>query len=109
MVGTGSHIAKQLGREVALECSRVAALIGTEDSTPQTSYTCTMCPLRAFTRGPRSLLKHMMTDHCEHKHFVCSGTKQVKVLMAVYDYDMLTSRQPFNLLKRSASTMRDMI
>ena len=45
---------------------------------------CPMCPFRSFTRL-RLLRTHVSKHHTEKTQYVCSGTKQVKVVLSLYD------------------------
>ena len=68
---------------------------------------CPMCPFRAFQRKDR-LLEHLNHKHCEGRQYVCSGTKQVKVIAALYDDDRLSGDQlRSQYLARSAALLRE--
>ena len=64
---------------------------------------CPLCPFRRFLRGDR-LLRHVELHHVARCQFVCSGTKQMRVVAALYDNDVLTGRElRSRYLERSAS------
>ena len=53
--------------------------------------------------------EHLQRHHSGLPNFVCSGTKQFKIVMAIYDADRIAGRCPMELLARSASLMRESI
>ena len=66
---------------------------------------CRVCPFRSFL-DPADLKEHYERDHTAELSYVASGTKQLKVVMALYDNDQIRRRQPKRLLERSADLIR---
>ena len=65
---------------------------------------CPLCPFRSFSRRDR-LMAHIKTYHVPERQFVCSGTKQLKVVCALFDQDQLSRDSGSEYLKRSAEIM----
>ena len=70
---------------------------------------CPLCPWRQFDRR-NSLIQHLRKHHTEVKRFCASGTKQLRIVSALYDHDVLHGRvlQP-TFLARSSRILRDTI
>ena len=66
---------------------------------------CALCPFRSFDRLSR-LSAHLKQYHTAEQQFVCSGTKQLKVVVALYDNDCCTLGSSGGYLRRSASCIR---
>ncbi|CAE7768244.1 unnamed protein product [Symbiodinium sp. CCMP2592] len=75
-------------------------------------FRCPLCPFRSWpTQQSKSrVLQHMQKHHVQGKQYVPSGTKQLKVTIALHDCDQCRrrTRQP-NLLKRSAAMLRSTV
>ncbi len=71
------------------------------------SFRCPLCPFRDFGSRKGRLLDHLTKYHRERTQYVCSGTKQMKVITALYDNDRFV-RCPSSTryLARSADTIR---
>ena len=93
--------------EVAHETATVSAnLVGEEDGSR--GLACSLCPFRRLpTRA--GLLSHLSKSHKMSNHFVCSGKKQKRLLVALHDADMLAGREPMDLLARSAALLRSSV
>lgn len=77
---------------------------GTERS--REDYACPLCPFRRFARKSR-LVQHIRVHHTARRQYVCSGTKQMKVVAALFDDDRLIGRPLKNhFLERSAAILR---
>jgi hypothetical protein len=48
---------------------------------------CPLCPFRAFGQRRAYLMRHLSRHHTATNQFVCSGTKQMKVVTAMFDND----------------------
>lgn len=80
---------------------------------------CELCPFRCFAAHPkhfkRDLIKHTRryhgdTDDAVKHDFVASGTKQLKLICALYDYDRIVGRPiDHTYLQRSAAIMRESV
>ena len=72
---------------------------------------CPLCPFRAFDKNNRGrVLQHIQRYHCASKQYCASGTKQMKLVIALHDSDRLLKRaEKCDLLSRSASIMRQTI
>ena len=69
---------------------------------------CPLCPFRAFTQL-RLLRTHITKHHVKHNQYVCSGTKQVKVILALYDHAASSQSVCTELLQESAAILRETI
>ena len=49
---------------------------------PQGWHRCPACPFRGF-RGSARVASHLRTYHTEKKQFVCSGTKQMRIVLSL--------------------------
>lgn len=65
---------------------------------------CPMCPFRSFQKASR-VRSHIRAYHTRDRQFVCSGTKQLKVVSAIFDNDQLRGIPGKNYLQRSAGIM----
>ena len=72
---------------------------------------CPLCPFRSFDRKQLGRLKdHVSKHHTKRKQFCPSGTKQLKLVLALYDNDQLCARKgPPSYLARTAAIMRDTV
>lgn len=67
-------------------------------------YRCTLCPFRSFARL-QQLRVHIENYHTSEVQFACSGTKQLKVILALHDDDCIRRARGCDFLFRSASLM----
>eukprot|EP00438_Fugacium_kawagutii_P034931 Skav206392 [mRNA] locus=scaffold834:641080:643152:- [translate_table: standard] len=67
-------------------------------------FRCTLCPFRSFRRL-QQLRDHVRTKHIAKNQFVCSGTKQVKAILALHDADCMKQEHGEDYLFRSAIVM----
>ena len=51
---------------------------------------CPFCPWHCFTR-PQKVLQHVRRHHRSQKQCACSGTKQLKLILALRDADVIAS------------------
>ena len=72
------------------------------------SCKCHKCPFRSFT-NEEELKEHCLTDHTADVFYIASGTKQLKVAMALYDDDQIRQRPSHSLLERSADVIRSTV
>ena len=68
-------------------------------------WRCPLCPWRDLSSHSR-LLDHVHKKHTDRVKFVCSGTKQLKVVMSMYSLDSFSRRHVGNHLQRSADRIR---
>ena len=73
-----------------------------------TAKKCPFCPFRQFPRCDR-LRQHVTTYHTAARQFVCSGTKQVKVISALFDHDQVVGHTGKSYLRRSAYILADTV
>ena len=66
---------------------------------------CPFCPFRSFTQL-RLLRAHVQKHHTSKNQYVCSGTKQIKVILALYDHAASSQTRIADLLQTSAAVMR---
>ncbi len=71
------------------------------------SFRCPFCPFRKFSRGCR-VMEHVRKYHQKKRQFCCSGTKQMRVVQALFDDDQLkgSATKP-RYLRRSAAILRN--
>ncbi len=71
------------------------------------SFRCPFCPFRKFSRGCR-VMEHIRKYHQKKRQFCCSGTKQLRVVQALFDDDQLKglATKP-RYLRRSAAVLRN--
>ena len=89
--------------EVMSAFSDFSVSIGRDDAGPP--WRCPPCPWRALSSHPR-LLDHIRNKHTDWVKFVCSGTKQLKVIMPMYSLHSFTGRHPGSYLQRSSDLIR---
>ncbi|CAE7532328.1 unnamed protein product [Symbiodinium sp. KB8] len=69
---------------------------------------CPLCPFRSFTQL-RLLLTYTAKHHTNQNQYVCSGTKQIKVILALYDHAASSQSVAANLLQESATIIRQTV
>ena len=105
VVNVGDDILALMRSEVQDEIQQNS---GSRKATDVGVHCCTLCPFRTFDRRTR-LLHHLRTYHSSAQQHCCSGTKQLKVVVARHDEDKLTCNPPGEYLARSAALMRQTI
>jgi hypothetical protein len=65
--------------------------------------------LRFACASAARVRQHMATYHVPFARFCCSGTKQLNVVIALYDIDIVMRQIPCKLLSRSAEVVRNMV
>ena len=76
---------------------------------PQASFfSCPACAFRSF-QSSRRLLTHLQKYHIEKNQYVASGTKQIMVILAIHDSDMMEQNRQGKYLQRSAALIRKSI
>ena len=75
---------------------------------PSGQMNCPFCPFRRFARADRKQ-RHISTYHTVSRQYVCSGTKQLKLLCALFDYDQVACLPGKDYLRRSALMMADTV
>ena len=71
-------------------------------------FRCPFCPFRSFQR-PHQLRNHIVVHHSNRKQYVCSGTKQLRVILALHDADCMLRECNLECLHRSACLLRQHI
>ncbi len=71
-------------------------------------HQCPACPFRSF-RERRRMRIHLEKHHGAKNQYVSSGTKQLKVILALYDHAASSQTTPSNLLRESASILRNSV
>jgi len=107
VVHVGNTILRSMENEVALALERAQ-----RRSNDNEECRCLLCPFRAFGKGGhrlRRLAQHLKGYHDRVHQFCCSGTKQLKVVIALHDADRFFRRDSTDLLKRSAELLRQTI
>ncbi|OLP91229.1 hypothetical protein AK812_SmicGene27079 [Symbiodinium microadriaticum] len=73
-------------------------------------HACPACPFRSFrVRERRQLRVHFAKYHSAKNQFVCSGTKQLKVILALSDHAASSQTSACDLLETSATIMRSTV
>ena len=76
------------------------------DKADATTIRCPACPFRMFKRRDQ-LRTHMQRHHTQKQQFCCSGTKQLRIVLALHDADQLLGKtKQTNYLQRSAVLLR---
>ena len=84
---------------VQLEAASLPAL-------PRGKTPCPLCPWYAFTPGSEDAHRHFTAGHAVARHFVCSGTKQLRMCMSMYEADMYQGNLPGNYMTRTSQILR---
>ena len=64
---------------------------------------CPFCPMRSWEKSRHGrVLEHVRQYHSERKQFVASGTKQLKIIIALHDHDQCRRQPSSDYLRRSA-------
>ena len=86
-----------------LHCEVMSAF--SDFSVGRTSKAMPSLSLASFVITP-PVADHIRNKHTDRVKFVCSGTKQMKVIMSMYSLDSFTGRHPGNYLQRSSDLIR---
>ena len=75
------------------------------------SAKCPLCPWRSFPHTKKTVSTdrvraHIVKYHVASNQYCCSGTKQMKIAVALYDNDVLMGQAPCKLLERSAELLQ---
>ncbi len=79
------NIGDQLLNIMEAEVTKTLETLSNRSSGTQI-YSCKFCPFRLFRQKDR-LLAHLRAFHNRRNQFCCSGTKQVKLIAALFDND----------------------
>ena len=82
VIVVGDQLLHMLGAEV----TKAVRLLSNQRRTTDQTAACSFCPFRSF-RSKDRLLNHLRSHHTLRHQYVCSGTKQVKVIAALWDND----------------------
>ena len=104
VVHVGDELLSILEREV--QTTKLSALAPEYRSRMQ----CPLCPFRYFgsNRGAR-WESHLVGYHTSLKQFCCSGTKQLKIVMALFNSDRTLGIASCSYLERSATILRNSV
>ena len=83
--GAVVNIGDKLLNIMESEVTRTLKMLSKRSSNTQI-YDCKFCPFRVFRQKDR-LLTHLSDHHTRRYQFCCSGTKQVKLIAALFDND----------------------
>ena len=99
----------QLLQDLAGEVSAMIDKVRQGKLRPQQSFfSCPACAFRSF-QSSRRLLTHLQKYHIEKNQYVASGTKQIMVILAIHDSDMMEQNRQGKYLQRSAALIRKSI
>jgi hypothetical protein len=103
-VHPGNHLLELLKHEVE-RTSKEGFNFAREGS----QFRCHLCPWRTF-RWKSRVLHHISKYHSEENQYVASGTKQLKVITALYDHDATFAEEyKGKYLARSALLLRSTV
>ena len=88
------QVSDTLLRSMELEVSR-------QLNTTSSAKKCPFCPFRTFQKNSR-VQSHVRRYHTVGRQFVCSGTKQLKIVAALFDDDQISGNPGGKYLERSA-------
>ena len=97
-----------LEKEVKSYAAGVSLSRPKRDSDGKLKFACGLCPFRSFSKQ-LLLSTHVCKYHVRKTRFVASGTKQYNVVCALFDNDRLLRAPTANLLKRSATILRETV
>eukprot|EP00439_Symbiodinium_sp_Y106_P017241 s455_g2.t1 len=108
MCRAGDRILELLRQEVEAVLAKRVKPFPIEDNA---MLVCPLCPFRGFrSSNPSRLYKHVRNYHDGPRQFCPSGTKQMKLLISIYDNDRLLGREERpDLLQRSATLIRQTV
>lgn len=90
-------------------CGEVRDAVAKASSAPSRGMArCLLCPFRAFDRKAQ-LLTHLQRYHNRKQQYCASGTKQLRLVLALHDADQLQRQCGKNYLQRSAMCLRSSI
>ena len=69
---------------------------------------CPFCPFRTF-KQLRQLRVHVTKHHTKKTQFTASGTKQLKIILSLYDDAASTQSEHSSLLRQSAEIIRETV
>ena len=70
------------------------------------TVSCPFFPWLQLKNGKGCLYMHLVRHHGPERRFVCSGTKQLRPVMALHQCDLFRGRRPADHLARSAELIR---
>ena len=85
------EVSLKLKQSLAREADSYAAAIQEQSGAYFGTGRCKLCPWRTFEKRAH-LLSHVKKHHSERKRWCASGTKQLRVLVSMYDNDSLRER-----------------
>ena len=100
-VQVGQHLRDLLEQEVKDATRRLEQQKGQSFG----SQVCPLCPWRRFDKRSY-LFTHITKHHSVGKRFVASGTKQLRIIAAMYDDDAARQASHGNYISRSAELLR---
>ena len=100
-VQVGQHLRDLLEQEVKDATRRLEQQKGQSFG----SQVCPLCPWRRFEKRSY-LFTHITKHHSVGKRFVASGTKQLRIIAAMYDDDAARQASHGNYISRSAELLR---
>ena len=93
---------------LAEEVAEVSVNLQSRSSRKGGRRLCPMCPFRSF-KHMRGLRTHIQKYHTEKTQFVCSGTKQMKIVLALFDDAASSQTHPARLLQHSARLLQEAV
>ena len=107
VVHVGDEILELLRLEVSKSIERMKEKLPPKCNN---AHRCELCPFRCFSgKHPEHLLTHMIKHHTQRNQYCCSGTKQIKVIIALYDSDQFARSTSSTYIRRSADIIRNSV
>lgn len=102
-----SRLAAHMAAEADLAAMHCAVLLTATSGGGRAR--CPMCPWYEFSGGGADSMGHLETDHGPVNTYVASGTKQLRLCMALFETDQAVGRHPGSYLSRSAELLREAV
>ena len=104
-VDPGAELLAMLASEVGVAAIQLCTTTASDSGYGQVR--CPLCPWRTVVRGSEAAFHHVTEGHSRDKHYTCSGTKQLKMCICMFETDLYQGRLPGNNLKRTALILRE--
>ena len=100
------NVGEELRRLLQEEVNEALRAVDSQSNTTFLSSVCPCCPWRRFEKRA-NLRRHLISQHKEAKRYCPSGTKQLRIAIALYDHDAIAGgAMSAGFLRRSAAIMR---
>ena len=101
-----AYVREELKSLLQQEVDEALRVVDSQKNSTFLSSVCPCCPWRRFDKRTH-LRRHLISQHTETKGHCPSGTKQLRIAIALYDRDAIRgTAMSAGFLKRSAAVMR---